>query len=487
MNLSSRTALRGLLLALVFVCSTSSAFAGVWQQYTRSSQCYLDTSDWSQYYNPDAHNEELATCNDSWVSAVCVLAPNVEQGCGSNPSGVDQYTINQSPSCPDGFESSSGDKCIESPECPDSGTPHTYYIDFNKNTATGFSSTRSNNGCEVIGGNLGPDGCTPYDPPVLDDQGEPLFSCHVLGSYTSVAAYPDSSPAPSDEPSDLSSTDNTLVTTTESVVSPPTSSTDNDGTVTDTQLVTDSTLKDAGLSVSENEQSITITDSDGSSTVYSENTVTVTHPDGSITETVTKDTQNNTGDKSQVNIDKQNFDVVIADVEGQFSENNEVTVTEYSSGGTKTGSTSTGSGTGSSGDTGDSEKPGNCGAPGQPVCDVTLSDNSDEYSNEASTLDNLKGELETANADAATSLGDSNEDYGAGDINGFSVDTWVTKYTPFPTSGSCQGEINTTFLNKSFVLAPCEPLQPLRDILSWVFFILTIFAVIKITLDRKII
>lgn len=57
--------------------------------------------------------------------------------------------------------------------------------------------------------------------------------------------------------------------------------------------------------------------------------------------------------------------------------------------------------------------------------------------------------------------------------------TAITDWLPTLPSSSCSGAISTTIFGRSFVLDPCTKLQPLRDILAWVFSILAALSVIK--------
>ncbi|MDD2661354.1 MAG: hypothetical protein PHY54_17015 [Methylococcales bacterium] len=56
---------------------------------------------------------------------------------------------------------------------------------------------------------------------------------------------------------------------------------------------------------------------------------------------------------------------------------------------------------------------------------------------------------------------------------------WVSSM--LPSSTNCAGSINQTVFGKQFIFAPCEKLQPLRDVLAWVFALLAILDILKIT------
>jgi len=275
--------------------------------------------------------------------------------------------------------------------------------------------------------------------------------------------------------------------TSETEVSPPVVSTLPDSTVVTTEEKTVTNTDKAGTIVDNGDSTITITDSDGTVSTYSENKVTTVHPDGTITEQITKDTTVSTPDKQKDTINKSDGTVINNITNGDTINHNEVVINNYDADGklVSTGKVSTGSG--ESGDEGDSEKEGNCGAPGQPSCEVTIKDTSSDYADQTAKLNQIASDEQALHDEQVEDLKDGENDYGASDIDNFSVDSWIDKYTPFPTSTTCTGDISTSIFGKPFVLSPCVKLQPLRDILAWVFFILTIFTVIRITLDRKII
>lgn len=334
------------------------------------------------------------------------------------------------------------------------------------------------------------DDCKPYELP----DGSILGGCTIYLTPTGDAATPQEIQSMNTGAGESSYTDDTLIplsldsteSTTDTTVTSD-SVIENDGTIVDTETKVITEVNDSGIKVNDFSDSVTFTNSDGSTTTYTENKVTTTHPDGSITEVITKDTTKDTGDKSELTIDKATGNVTTSTNSGNVNSNNTTTTNNYNSSGSLTGSSSTQSGTAQSGDPGDSEKEGNCGAPGQPPCEVTVSDNSDEYSEQTSKISQLEQQLTDANQEIEDSLKDTDEDYGADEIANFTVTSWTDRYTPFPTTTTCSGEINTTVFGRPFILSPCEKLQPLREILAWVFFVLTIFAVTRIVFHRKII
>ncbi len=51
----------------------------------------------------------------------------------------------------------------------------------------------------------------------------------------------------------------------------------------------------------------------------------------------------------------------------------------------------------------------------------------------------------------------------------------------FPATTVCEGTISQNVFGKLFQFAPCEKLQPLREVLAWVFAMLAILDIVKIT------
>ena len=306
-------------------------------------------------------------------------------------------------------------------------------------------------------------------------------------NYVATGEYiPNLEPDDVDIPNDLEpSTDSrvsdsdTTISSSEPVVNP-------DGSISQTETKTITKTSGSGFNVIDGDNTITIRDTDGTITVYTENKTTVTHPDGSITETINQDTNTTTSPVNNTVITKNPPSITNITNEGSTTYYNQTVVNQYDSSGNLTSSTTTQNGSGTSGDGGDSEKEGNCGAPGQPVCQVELSDNSDEYSDQYTRISQQESELADIRQKVVDELADTSEDYGLSGIIDFSVESLVTNFLPLPDSYTCNG-ITTTFLDgKVFEFEPCEDLQPLREVLAWVFFIYTLFAVHNVLLGRRL-
>lgn len=141
------------------------------------------------------------------------------------------------------------------------------------------------------------------------------------------------------------------------------------------------------------------------------------------------------------------------------------------------------SGTGTGQD--DETKEGNCGAPGQPVCDVKLVDTSDEY---VSTMQKIQDAMDKIDSDnkAITDNFTQNVDDAFDNLTVLNPANFLSKYFGFSMPSSCTGSINTTVFDRAFVVDPCEKLQPLRDILAWTFFVLTLMLSTKILFSRSL-
>lgn len=407
-------------------------------------------------------------------------------------NGGASFTITQG-QCPSGYEENAQGFCevVEQPQCPKGQFDYGNgcenicvagnQVDANYQCSllaeTHLVATGDGGSCQFVFSSFSTNDWFNGDP----------NNPNCLSTYTSTGVYlpdtlPSLEPVEIDSPLPLdsrSSSSETIIDTSEPVTNP-------DGSISQTETKTTTKVTDNGSNVIVGDNTITIKDSDGTTTVYSENKTTVTHPDGSITETINQDTNTNTSSVNHTVITKNPPSVTNFTNEGSTTYYNQTVVNQYDSNGNLTSSTTTQNGSGTSGDGGDSEKEGNCGAPGQPVCQVELSDNSDEYSDQYTRISQQESELADIRQKVVDELSDTSEDYGLSTITDFSVESLVSNLLPLPSSYTCNG-ITTTFLDgKVFELEPCEDLQPLREVLAWVFFIFTLFAVNNVLLGRKL-
>ena len=464
MNKLLKTSLGGLLLALSLI--SLQAFAD-YTAYKVSNGSYFRTGATPQLAC-QAFFEDYA--GRDYISA---SFPNC---IGTHPNDgtwtVPMISFTSSGSCPSPLVDDGFGNCIEEITCPDSGT---LVENYQYPIPSSGSSVIDIDGC----------GYTMSDITICYKwEGEYVCSGNAK-------ATGEQSPSGSPPASDIGRPDSPVlddtVSTSETEVEPTVVSTLPDSTVVTTEEKTVTNTDKAGTIVDNGDSTITITNSDGTVSTYSENKVTTVYPDGSVTEQITKDTTVSTPDKQKDTIKKIDGTVITNITSGDTINHNEVVINNYNSGGKLVSSDKTSTGSGESGDEGDSEKEGNCGAPGQPICEVKIKDTSADYADQTAKLNQIASDEQALHDEQVEDLKDGENDYGASEIDNFSVDSWVDKYTPFPTSTTCTGDISTSIFGKPFVLSPCVKLQPLRDILAWVFFILTIFTVIRITLDRKII
>lgn len=145
-----------------------------------------------------------------------------------------------------------------------------------------------------------------------------------------------------------------------------------DGSTTQTTQETTTNTTGSGTEVWYDDQYIYYRDSSGTTTVYDRTKTTTTNADGSSTEVVdtSRTTQTPSSGTTTIN---QGSGAVTQSSNGSSTTyyDNSTTVNNYDSSGNLTDSTTTSdSGTA---DEGDPEEQGNCGAPGQPACEITIS------------------------------------------------------------------------------------------------------------------
>lgn len=211
-------------------------------------------------------------------------------------------------------------------------------------------------------------------------------------------------------------------------------------------------------------------------------TTTITYADGSSETTIEAVSTQEASTTTTNIIDKNTGSTSTTTTTTPSTSGTTTTTTSKDSSGTTTGETTTKTGTDKKGNTGAEQQAleGNC-APGEE-CEVKLS---------AEGLDNTLAGTEVSKFESAvdgkhTELLDSitadenGDSFGIESITEFAnPDTFFNNYFVLP-SPTCSGGINTTIFGRPFVIEPCEKLQPLRDVLAWVFFILTAFTIIKI-------
>lgn len=261
--------------------------------------------------------------------------------------------------CPTSYIDDGSGNCIQQAQCPAQGAQ---LLGYQHDLITSESTTIDVDGCQYQ--TTGVSACYKIND---------AWRCSSDLTATGLESPPESLPAefipPPQNPVVNDVSDSTDVT-----VQPVQTETLPDGTVITTETTTTTETKNAGRAVDNGDNSITITDSDGTTTVFTENKVTTTHPDGTKTEVITKDTAINTGGKNIQSINKSTGTVTNNNTNSTTINNNQIITNNYAADGSLISSATVGSGTstGSSG-TGDSDVPGNCGAPGQPACEVSIS------------------------------------------------------------------------------------------------------------------
>jgi|GEM_PF-4363727 len=145
-----------------------------------------------------------------------------------------------------------------------------------------------------------------------------------------------------------------------------------DGSTTQTTTETTTNTTGSGTTVWNDGQYIYVRDSSGTVTQYQRTNTTTTQTDGSSTEVTTTSQTVSTPSSTTTTVNTSSGTATITSQQGTSDGSTTVTTDTYDSNGnlvssetTKTGATETGDG--------DETKEGNCGAPNQPTCDVTIS------------------------------------------------------------------------------------------------------------------
>ena len=198
--------------------------------------------------------------------------------------------------------------------------------------------------------------------------------------------------------------------------------------------------------------------------------------------TTTTETYNKTEQSKDVTKIDQNGDVTTKSEPTPAQTGSTTTINyTYVDGTSTTNVTNTGVGGDGKADKGTEE--GNC-SPGEE-CKVTIDESGIDESGSIAIIANEVAKLKTTRDGVINDMsGDGDGDFGLSGVTGYGASNFVTRYLELPSS-TCSGGINTTIFGRPFVIEPCVKLQPLRDVLGWVFFIMTFFTCIKILLNTR--
>lgn len=98
-----------------------------------------------------------------------------------------------------------------------------------------------------------------------------------------------------------------------------------------------------------------------------------------------------------------------------------------------------------------------------------------------SAINGMLAHDKMADADADSIVQDSSSPFdGLTDYT-----SWLPGFSDMPSSPSCSGSIPITWNGKTVVFEPCEKLAPLREVIAWVFYILTSVYVFNIWMSVK--
>jgi hypothetical protein len=283
--------------------------------------------------------------------------------------------------------------------------------------------------------------------------------------------------------------------------SPPVQIVNPDGTVTTTEEETVVDVQNDGTEVSTDEVDIKV--DHGGKIIKTEKTTTVTtpKPDGTTEEVTTIDTLYEREERTEVKVTRDDGTVVITVIE-PLDDGSVITITKTikPDGTVDITSTIDSTGTGEDGGTGTGFQEDGESLDLSKIEDNTLrtANNTDDIKKSTEGLcldgectvdirdDDAPGQLQDGK-DSLKSQKEEESSLAIGIIGGHldplisapfrAVSAW---FPSIPIS-SCSGGINTTIFGHAFVLNPCDKLQILRDVLAWVFYILTAISIFYIT------
>jgi len=386
--------------------------------------------------------------------------------------------------CPSGFADDGSGTCVAVPVCLDSQIETTPgvcinkcdILDINGNPrVASFSFIMGQSPATAIDDVLG---CNysrqSVDTCTLSQEG--IATCYYTysetGEYFGVPAATDSTfvdPIP-----EQSNADNTGSTNTDStVVSPPV--TNPDSSVTDVTVQNKTTTSGSGAKMWADSSNIYMQDSTGTINQYDKVTTTITNPDGSKSEVISITSGNVTPAITSTVLDKSTATVTSSNISSTTISGGSTTTNNYNSSGTLTDSTVVASGTGSGSGQDDQTVEGNCGAPNQPACDVTLT--GEEHLTDPADVLTESGVLTQRDDNIADLQSGAGEDTGTlfNITNGFE-----TSFTSVLGSGTCDGTYGTVdYMGHSF--APFVSFCPVwdsdgRPLMKWFFYMLTLIS-----------
>jgi len=271
------------------------------------------------------------------------------------------------------------------------------------------------------------------------------------------------SPNPTDTNPDIDNKEDSSSTTytTEDPVNNP------DGSVTDSSTETTTQTTGEGTTIWNDDNNIYLQDSDGNTFTYQRQRTTTTNTDGSSTETVTTTKTQDNADIDTTIIDRSTGTSSSSSTNVPANVTTTVTNNTYDSSGNLTDTTSTT--TGSTDGQDDETIEGNCGAPNQPSCEVTL-EGSDQLTDPSGTFTDSESALDARLQQI--------EDVTTNDITGS-----LLQFNPVNLyeNQTCNPQaFSSTYKGASFF--PFEGFcsfydEQMRPILSFFFYAMTVFGV----------
>lgn len=248
-----------------------------------------------------------------------------------------------------------------------------------------------------------------------------------------------------------------------------------DGTITTVDTESKTNTHEVGDSVWSDNDYIYVKSTTGTVTQYDKTITTLTNADGSKTEVVSIGSSITTPTIENVVIDKNTATGSSTTTNSTVIDNSSVTTNTYNSSGTLTGTTIVADGTGTGTGTDDETQQGNCGAPNQPACDVTLT--GEEHLSDPSGLLTDSGVLSQRDANISDLQSGAGEDTGTlfSITNGFE-----SSLSSVLGSGTCDPAYATVeYMGQPF--APFAKFCPVwdsdaRPLLKWFFYMLTLIS-----------
>ena len=354
--------IRYALAALLLLGSTLSNAAYLWDDNNhRGVHTHATAEEAGQHGSPISGREYCGLQYTSPTFAYIKTLYTPTQSCTS--SGVQVTASDNGDPCPSGYQENQQGFCEPAPQC----------IAGSKNIFVRYSFTEMQGDTFDTDQALIQNGGCLYDSISVEECGVyPDGTKACLYEYTQTDQAASGTESQPDEytdgqaPQQSHSDDGGSTTYTQD----PTI-TNPDGSTTQTTNETTTNTAGSGTEVWNDSEHIYVRDSTGTTTIYDRQKTTTTNTDGSVDEHTTTTKTTETPATSTISVNKNNGNVTNSNNSTSTTYNQTTTTNNYyDSEGNLTGSDSTTEG--GTEPEGNEDKPGNCGAPDQPDCQVKL-------------------------------------------------------------------------------------------------------------------